>query len=248
MILLAMAQTSLLIAALKRALRARGLTYHDVATELGLSLASVKRLFAEETLSLKRVDAICAMLDMEMSDLLQTMNAQERRLRQLSEAQEAAIAGDTRLLLVTVAVLNRLGPSDILARFRIDELECVRHLTWLDRQGLIELLPGNRLRLRVASNFAWRADGPIQRFFRQRLGKEYFESRFDADGECLFVLNGLITAATAQQFKRRLERLVTEFETLNEDDATRPVESRSGQTVVLAMRPWVFGAFADYLR
>ncbi|MGE0486933.1 MAG: helix-turn-helix domain-containing protein [Gammaproteobacteria bacterium] len=243
-----MAQTSLLIDALKRALRARGLTYNDVASELGLSLASVKRLFAEESLSLRRVDAICALLDMEMTDLLQTMNAQERRLRQLGEAQEAAIAGDVKLLLVTVAVLNRLGVPDILARFRIDELECVRHLAWLDRQGLIELLPGNRVRLRVASNFAWRAGGPIQRFFRQRLGREYFESRFDAESECLFVLNGLLTPATVQQFKRRLERLVAEFESLNEDDATQPVASRSGQTVVLAMRPWVFGAFAEYLR
>ncbi|MCB1747970.1 MAG: helix-turn-helix transcriptional regulator [Gammaproteobacteria bacterium] len=243
-----MAQTSQLIDALKRALRARGLTYTDVAAELGLSLASVKRLFAEETLSLKRIDAICALLDMEMTDLLKTLDAQERRLHQLSEAQEAAIAGDIKLLLVTVAVLNRLGIPDILARFRIDEHECTRRLAWLDRQGLIDLLPGNRVRLRVASNFTWRAGGPIQRFFRQRLGTEYFEAGFDAEGECLIVLNGLVTVATATQFKRRLERLAAEFEALNEDDAGEPVAARSGHTVVLAMRPWVFGAFADYLR
>jgi transcriptional regulator with XRE-family HTH domain len=41
-----MSQASQLIAALKRVLKARGLTYADVAAHLGLSEASVKRQFS----------------------------------------------------------------------------------------------------------------------------------------------------------------------------------------------------------
>lgn len=243
-----MAQTSAVVDALKKALRAHGKTYADVAAALGLSTPSVKRLFSEESLSLKRVDAICAMLDMEMTDLLQQLAEEGWQLRQLSDAQERAIAGDMPLLLVTVAVLNRLGVDDILERFVIEEHACIRKLAWLDRQGLIELLPRNRIRLKVSPNFAWRPDGPIQRFFREKLSSEYFSTRFAAEGERLLVLNGMMSSETLKLFHRRMERLAHEFEELANEDAGRPVDERGGHTVVLAVRPWVFGAFSDYLR
>lgn len=243
-----MAQTAAVIDALKKALKSHGLTYRDVARALGLSTPSVKRLFATQALSLQRVDAICALMNMEMTDLLEQIAGTARLLQELDEAQEREIAGDMPLLLVTVAVLNRLTLDDILARFRLDEHLCLRKLVWLDRQGLIELLPKNRIRLRVASNFAWRADGPIQRFFQAKLAAEYFSARFTAADERLLVLNGLLSPATQQQFQRKLERLTFEFDELNRADATLPTEQRSGYTVVLALRPWVFGFFADYLR
>lgn len=243
-----MAQTAAVIEALKKALKAHGLTYRDVARALALSTPSVKRLFAEQALSLQRLDAICALMNMEMTDLLQQIASDQRPMQELDEALEREIANDLPLLLVTVAVLNRLSLADIRERFRIDEHQCIRKLAWLDRHGLIELLPKNRIRLRVASNFAWRVDGPIQRFFQTRLAGEYFSTRFTADDERLLVLNGLLSPATQKQFQRKLERLALEFDELNREDASLPVAERRGYTVVLAQRPWVFGVFADYLR
>lgn len=152
------------------------------------------------------------------------------------------------MLLITVAVLNRLTFAEILMRFRLDEHQGVRKLAWLDRQGLIELLPKNRIRLRVASNFAWRTDGPIQRFFQARVAAEYFSARFKGPDERLLVLNGLPSPPTWQQFQRKLERLAIEFDELNREDAALPAEDRRGYTIVLAQRPWIFSFFADYLR
>lgn len=243
-----MAQTKAIVGALKQALKAHGLTYRDVGRALGLSTPSVKRLFAAQALSLQRVDAICALMNMEMTDLLQHIADEMRPLQQLDEAQEREIAGDIPLLLITVAVLNRLSFTEMLARFRLDEHQCIRKLAWLDRQGLIELLPNNRIRLRVASNFAWRTDGPIQRFFQTRIAAEYFSTRFTGPDERLLVLNGLLSPPTRQQFQRKLERLAIEFDELNREDAALPAVDRSGYTIVLAQRPWVFSFFAEYLR
>jgi len=55
------------VGALKSALRSRGMRYRDVAAGLGLSEASVKRLFAEETFSLRRFAEVCALIDMSVS-------------------------------------------------------------------------------------------------------------------------------------------------------------------------------------
>ena len=241
-----MAQTEILISALKTALKSHGKTYADVAKSLQLSTASVKRLFSEHSLSLKRLDAICAMMDMEVTDLLQQIAEQGWELKQLTENQEREITEDLALLLVTVGVLNHLSFADILSIFDIDEHVVVQKLAWLDRQGLIELLPKNKIRLKVSGNFAWRPDGPIQRFFQNRVSAEYFATRFTGAGEKLLVLNGMLTNAALEQFHRRLDRLAQEFEELVNRDQTQAIDKRFGQTVVLAVRPWHFGVFKEF--
>jgi len=68
-----MAQTSQLIDTLKKLLKRQGKTYADVAERLELSEASVKRLFSEKNVSLTRLDSICSLLDIEISDLVREM-------------------------------------------------------------------------------------------------------------------------------------------------------------------------------
>ena len=66
-----MAQINPLLKTLKKALKAHGLTYLKIAEALELSEASVKRLFAEQTISLQRLEQICQLMEMEISDLVQ---------------------------------------------------------------------------------------------------------------------------------------------------------------------------------
>ena len=48
-----------LVEALKRTLKAKGLTYADVAGAIALSEASVKRMFARGDFTLQRLEEIC---------------------------------------------------------------------------------------------------------------------------------------------------------------------------------------------
>lgn len=243
-----MAQTSQLIGTLKQALKANGKTYADVAEHLQLSEASVKRLFSEQSFSLARLDQVCQLLKMEISDLVQQMNELQRApISGLSLDQEREIAADLKLLLVTVCVLNHWSFRQILDYFHLSETDCIRYLAQLDRLQLIELQPGNRIRLRIAPNFAWQENGPIQRFFQEKLEQEFFNSRFDKAEEKLLVANAMLSKSTNALFQRRLEQLVREFDALAADDRSLPFEQRHGCTLVLAMRPWKYGLF-DALR
>ncbi|MEM7541594.1 MAG: helix-turn-helix transcriptional regulator [Pseudomonadota bacterium] len=243
-----MPQTTALLDALKIALKAHGKTYREVAEHLELSTASVKRMFSEQNMSLARLDAICALMEIEITDLVAELGRDKRSLQQLDETQEQEIASDLSLLLVTVSVLNGMAIEDIVGYFNINEHECIRKLAYLDRQGIIELLPKNRIKLKVARNFAWLPDGPIQRLFQQKIAADYFSSRFTENDEKLIVLNGLLSEASIKIVQKKFERLAEEFEELNSEDASKPVAQRVGFTVVLAMRRWVFGLFQPYLR
>lgn len=243
-----MAQTRELIKTLKIALKAQGKTYADVAIELGLTEASVKRLFSQQSFSLSRLDQVCHLLEMEIADLVQLMNEQQQRLQQLTVEQEKEITGNVTLTLVAVCVLNRWTMAEILSYYNISEPECVRHLAMLDRLKVIELLPGNRIKLLVAPNFSWRENGPIQLFFQKKISQEFFNTHFSREDECLLVLNGMFSSQSNAELQRKLKRLAREFDLLNNDDAALDLENRNGTTLVLAMRDWRYGLFQPFIK
>lgn len=242
-----MAQTVKLITTLKRALKSHGLAYSDVAKQLNLSHASVKRLFSEHRLSLERLDIICQMMELEISDLVVMMNNDTRMLlTELTLEQEQQIVADSALLLVTVCVLNHWTMPHLMKNFNFTEPQCIRYLALLDNLKLIDLLPGNRIKLRVASNFKWHDNGPIQQFFQQKLAADFFNTQFTEQQEKLIVINGMLSQEATAIFHRKLLQLAREFDELNSEEATLPLEQRRGTTAILAMRSWKYGLFEEF--
>lgn len=241
-----MAQTSALLQALKKTLKAHGYTYVDVAKHLNLAEASIKRLFSEESISLPRLDQICQMMQLEISDLVKIMAEQQGQLQQLTMEQEQEITKDIRLLLITVCVLNKWTMFEIMSHYQLNEVECIQKLLILNKLQLIELLPGNKIKLLVDSNFSWQENGPIQQFFQRTIGQEYFNSKFEHDDEILLVLNGMLSSQSNGELQRKLKRLAREFNLLNQEDTSLPLSERNGVTAVLALRGWRYGLF-DYL-
>jgi DNA-binding Xre family transcriptional regulator len=86
------AHTSTLVAALKGALKSRQMTYRDLAKRLKLSEASVKRLFAEESFSLKRVEEICAVLDIDFFELARLARGASTDTDEMTVKQEETLA------------------------------------------------------------------------------------------------------------------------------------------------------------
>ncbi|HWV15297.1 MAG TPA: helix-turn-helix transcriptional regulator [Cellvibrio sp.] len=243
-----MAQINSLLATLKKALRAHGFTYADVARRLDLAEASVKRLFSDQAVSLQRLEQICQMMELEISDLVQMMNEQQPRLQHLTAEQEREITCDLELLLVTVCVLNRWTLDEIVRFYKLSESECIQKLARLDKLKIIELLPKNKIKLLVAPNFSWRENGPIQNFFQEKVAQEYFKTHFDHQEECLLVLNGMLSAQSNGEFQRKLKKLAREFDDINNEDAALALDKRNGVTVVMAVRSWRYGLFEPLLR
>lgn len=243
-----MAQTSSLIKALKKQLKANGRTYANVAELLQLSEASVKRLFASENISLQRLEAICQMLDMDISELIQHMLNDQHRVTQLSHEQEEKITSDLLLLLITVCVINGYSYDDIFEQYNIDAQVCLQKLTILDQLKIINLLPDNRIKLLVAANFSWLPNGPIQRFFQEKVEQDFFSSSFQKETEKLIVLNGFLSGTSNAALQKKMRRLANDFNKLSQSDKTLPVSSHQGTSLVIALRPWQYSLFEDYQR
>lgn len=242
-----MSQSQQMVVALKTLLKAQGKTYADVSIALQLSEASIKRLFGENHFTLARFEKILEMLGLDFTDLFNEIEARKRYVETLTLGQEAEIAGDVALLLVAVSVINGFSFSDLIEYYRLDRHDLTQKLASLDRLKLIELQPNNRIKLRIAPNFQWHANGPIQRFFLERVEQEFFDSRFDKKEDKLLVFNGLCSAATNSAIQLRMEAFVHDVNELCKGDSGLDLEHKHGNTLVIALRKWQSGLFAEYL-
>jgi len=135
--------------ALKRALRARGVTYADVAKALRLSEASVKRLFSSGHFTLERFEQVCEVARTSLSELAKSIDDGSEDITQLTLEQEREIMADHKLLLVALCALNHLTLEQMTQTYEVSKAECIRLLVALDRIKFLELLPNNRIKLRV---------------------------------------------------------------------------------------------------
>lgn len=238
-----MAQAEALIGALKNVLKARGMTYARLGIGLGLSEASVKRIFAERSFSLERFDQVCGLLGIQISDLARMVAHESEAPTQLSAEQERKLVADPRLLLIAVHAVNHWSLEQILDAFAFTKAECIRLLARLDKLGIIDLLPNNRIRVRVAPDFSWLPGGPIQQYFRAQLRNDFFNSRFDGAGEKMIMVSGMLSDASNTTIQQGMRRLGAEFTAAHHEDLALPLQQRTGTALILAMRPWIPESF-----
>src|SRR6202044_3359977 len=242
-----MAEQALIVAELKRALRERGLTYAAVAHKLNLSIASVKRLFSGGgDLTLRRVDLICELLETGLADIL--ARARDRpTVDQLTLAQEQEIVSDPRLFLIAWLVLNRAPLEEIVRSYTFTEREVLKFFYKLDQLKVIELQPGNRVRLLVSRHFSWRAGGPVQRYIHQKLLRQFTSSHFSVSQEEFFFHGGEVSEAGLGELKQALRNTARQCAEIIERHRG-PREHRHGAAFVLALRPWKYSGFNQFER
>ncbi len=242
-----MAERTVLVVELKRALRERGLTYHTVARQLELSLATVKRLFARGDFSLERFERVSELAGLSMRELLERADEHSAPTKQLTLTQEREIVADPRLFLVTWLVLNRTPFEEIMRWYRFTERELLRYFIRLDRLKVIELQPSNRARLLVSRRFSWRPGGPVQRYLHQKLLREFLASHFVGAQEEFVFHGATVSREVLAQLKRVQQNAARECMELIERDRSAP-QGRIGAAFVLALRPWAYSGFAQFER
>jgi transcriptional regulator with XRE-family HTH domain len=172
-------QAASLVDALKRLLKGQGITYAQIAAALGLSEAGVKRMFSRRDFTLQRLEEICRVARLEFAELARAASEEPGGIAYLTVEQEREIVSDPKLMLIALCAVGKWTFEQIVDTYALSRTECVRYLTRLDRHRIIELQPGNRIRPLISRTFAWRPDGPIQRYFRARVEAEYLSSRFE---------------------------------------------------------------------
>jgi len=243
-----MARSQQIIDTLKQELRAQGINYRELATKLSLSESTIKHMFSTKNFSLKRLDKICDVLGIELTDLVEQFDARTPKLDQLTIENEKLLISDIPLLMVAYCITNQWSVEDILRNYTISETECIRCLAQLDRMKMIELLPENRVRLIVSTNFQWHKNGPIENYFKKEAQKHFFNGSFSDDESLHMVKLGGLSDKSIQQIIERLKSAGELYQELYQEDRKQSFDKRHGTSMVLAIRKWQFHAFREFQR
>ena len=243
-----MKQTEAIHDALKRLMRSSGRTYAQAARVLKLSEASVKRLLSRSQLSLERLEKLCDWLEVEVGDVVQQSSTATPLVTEIDPLQEEELLRDMPLLLIAYLTLNRWSEAEILDVFNFRKPELAQRLRQLERLGLIELMPSGRIKIRAARNFNWRKEGPIQKFFAARVLPEFLATRFDAPGEQMNFVGGMLSRSSVLMVQESMATLARELDALVKQDLHLPVRERYGVSLFMGLRPWEFSEFTRMRR
>src|SRR5262249_36740186 len=116
------------------------------------------------------------------------------------------------------------------------------------RMRIIDLLPDDHIKVRLARHFTWRKDGPIQRHFEQRIQQQFFETSFTGPGESRIVVFGALSRRSNQLLQYRLQKLAEEFDGLGQEGKAPGRRVRAGMAMNLAIRPWEPSQFTELRR
>lgn len=237
-----------IVDALKIVLKQQCKTYVDVAKHLKLSEASVKRMFSTHHFTLERIHMICQMLQIGIADLLAVVEKQRKTLSFLSYEQEQELVSHKELLLVALCVQNYLSFDDIVSEFTLSNKQCFSLLAILDRIGIIELHPNNRIKLLISQDFRWLNNGPIENFFSRKIQPEFMRAKFQNKYELKLYISGDLSDASCELLEQKLYALAREFGDYKQQDASLPMSERSHVGMMLAFRPWRYSVFDKWRR
>jgi DNA-binding Xre family transcriptional regulator len=228
---------------LRAHLKARGLTYRQLAEALGVSEPTIKRVFASCDCSIERLEQICDFLQLELKDLVKRTPKRRQLIEQLTEMQEEELANNKKLLMVAVCVMTLWTFEDMLSHLSMSSVECMRLMSRLDTLGFIEMRPNHQYRLLVAKDFSWIRGGPIMRLVKG-FSNDYFDHHFEGEGEVLKIINVRVSPEVRESLKARLEKIVQEYADQVVVDSHLPLGERPPLSICIAVRTWV----PDFLR
>ena len=233
--------------ALKAHLKARDLTYRDLATGLNLSEVSIKRLFANADCSLARLEEICTYLQIEFSDLFKSSPKKKKLISCLTHHQELEFVNNKQLLTVAVCALSHWPVHEILDNLNITRQQASKLLKRLTEIGFLELITADQYKLLVSTNFSWITNGPIMRMV-QGISDDYFNNHFDGEGEILRIINIRISKEAQVQLRNRLEKIAQEYVDQSRADSHLPLSERPPVSLCIAARTWIPQFMKDIVR
>lgn len=227
-----------IIDTLRAHLKARDLTYRDLADGIELSEISIKRMFTGADIGLSRLEQICQFLQIELSDLFKTSPKKRKLISRLTQAQEAEFAKNNKLLMVAVCALNYWSVQDMWTHLTLTRGQIQSLMQRLDEIGFLDLQSTRQYKLLVSHNFAWITGGPIMQMV-QGMSQEYFADSFEGDTQVLRILNVRVSTPAQAQLKTRLEQIAQEYVDQSRADSHLPLHERPPVSVCVAARAWI---------
>lgn len=223
---------TLLLAELKRLLKDRNIRYCDIAEQLGVSETTIKRKLTGHGLSVSVLESVCAIAGIRLIDLAElAARRSDTKAHALSIEQEQGLADAPFTAFIFLLLRYDWTPREIQQEFDLDEPGIFLHLRHLEKLRLIDLFPGNRVRLLTVRHPQWIPGGPLRGAVDDAM-RRHFEAMDFHDPQSLWQLETVkLSHGSIDQLRQMMAALSQRMRELATDDRSLP----AGQTAWYSM-------------
>lgn len=226
-----------LVEVLKKTLKSKGITYLELSKMLKISEPSVKRLFSLGTFSLDRFMEVCHLIGISLNDLSKMVEINtEEKVHIFTLEQEKFFAKNVNFFSF-FDMLFKSTPKQIAKKFDLDDNEVSKYLCQLDKLGLIEWLPGNKVKFLTPSRFRFRENGVLYKSIRKIAYADFSKSKFDGPLDITDFRHFELSKSSQKKLFYNLEELLKEYTKISELEKIMKMSTeRVG--INIAMRSW----------
>jgi len=233
----------IIIDQLKKQMRAKGVTYSQIAKALDISLSTVKRDFALRNFSLSRFLAICELTNISLKQLSQSLESNDSKVFTLTDEQELFFSKNINYWAYFDQLLSGKTPGFLSKTYKISKVQEIKYLKKLDALKLIEWGPGNKVKVLV-EGVSWKEDGKLREKFLEINERQFLSSRFKGklDYYSFFVED--IPQSFIPKFIEDLKEVGKKLE-LECQISKYTQEKKKTMGVMMATRPWNFNPLEE---
>lgn len=234
-----MIESHILNQLLKKALKAKGITYLDVAKHLSMSEAGVKRFFSHNSMTLDRFEKICKLAGVSIEKLAAGIGSEKaQNTHQYTLEQENLFASEPICLALFDLLLNGKTIKDITKVKGISISKTHHLLKKIENVGLIEWMPKDKVKVLV-KNVQWRENGPLRRAFLEAAKNEFLNHSFTQKEDFFKFQIFSLTPNSRTALIKELKELLQKYMDISSSENQLGFKLDS-IGVVLASRKWNF--------
>ena len=161
---------------LKNRAKSLGLSQRTLANKLGVSVPTIKRWFGGKTITLAQLKSVCDELGLAMSEVIASSEQNHKAQFNYTLEQERFLSQHPEMLAFFDLLNRGSGSAQIQRKHGLSQKGLEKTLANLDKIGLIEWLPKNKVRLKVQGEPVWRENGPLAQTFGGHIISDFLKS------------------------------------------------------------------------
>lgn len=239
-----MSISRLILARIKQNLNMRGIRYKQVAKELNVTESTVKRWFSSGGLSLSQLDQMCTLLELDLNQIAKIDSSFLIR-ETFSTLQEEFFVKNELAFILFYLLSSNVTVEKIKTILQISQQEFEQTLLQLDKNELIELHPGGKVRLLADTHTWWHPRGVLAKKYYEVIKNDFIMSDFSSSREEQWFFSGPLTVSSQEIISKKMNVLAHEIREIYRLDQ-RDKDAKN-ITLFCGMRPWIFPLLKTYL-
>lgn len=227
-----------IVESFKSQLKARGLSYKNLAHIWNISESSVKRIMSSSEVSLVRIEQACKYMDLPLGDFFRQVNFDKHSgIFNLNNEQEMRLSKEPEALHYFLMLNEGRTPTEIVREYSIPAEKNIRILNLLEKWGLIELHPHNKVKRKFLGSLRFKKEGPLGKQLEKIVRTEFLNSNFQKEEEEYFTFIHLnFIQGDLPKLKIKFLDLVKELIAQSDENRNHPNAQSYG--LIMATRPW----------